>query len=194
MSLRAAAFVLWRRSNLPLNRDILSRAAGRLIGDCFVGENTLLATTFVKELLMSHEVVAALIIRSQKILLGRRSAARAFYPNVWDVFGGHMEPGEQHGNEHPQTLIRELQEELGITPTQWAYLETFRVIQPASLNEPSDPVTLHLYLLTDWEGNPVNRQLDEHSAIGWFSLAQVTGLQLAHPSYPTLFAQYLASE
>jgi len=69
---------------------------------------------------MSHEVVAALIIRSQKILLGLRSATRAFYPNVWDVFGGHMEPGEQ---QH-QTLVGKLQEELGITPTQWTSLET----------------------------------------------------------------------
>lgn len=62
---------------------------------------------------MAHEVVAGLIIQSQKILLGQRSPNREFYPNVWDVFGGHMEPGEQQ----PQTLARELKEELGITPT-----------------------------------------------------------------------------
>ena len=31
---------------------------------------------------MPHEVVAALIIRSQKILLGHRSMERAFYPGV----------------------------------------------------------------------------------------------------------------
>ena len=42
---------------------------------------------------MPHEVVAALITGSQKgsqkILLGQRSAARVFYPNVWDLFGAH---------------------------------------------------------------------------------------------------------
>ncbi len=138
---------------------------------------------------MSHEVVAALIIRSQKILLGLRSATRAFYPNVWDVFGGHVEPGEQHH----QTLIRELQEELGITPTQWTSLETLTLSLPASLNEPSDPLTLHLYLVTDWAGIMINRQPEEHSEINWFSLDEATRLQLADQTYPTLFAKYLSS-
>ena len=135
---------------------------------------------------MPHEVVAALIVQSQRILLGQRSAARAFYPNVWDVFGGHVEPGEgQH-----QTLVRELQEELGITPTKWKYLETVSLLS----DEASDQVTVHLYLVTAWTGTPSNRQLEEHSAIGWFSLAQAAGLPLAHPSYPTLFARYLGSD
>ena len=133
---------------------------------------------------MSHEVVAALIIQSQMILLGRRSARRAFYPGVWDVFGGHVEPGEQH----QQTLIRELQEELGITPTKWRFLETINASLPSS-----DELTLYLYLVTQWTGTPANLQLDEHSAIGWFSLAEATQLQLAHPTYPTLFSRYLAS-
>ena len=111
---------------------------------------------------MLHEVVAALIIRSQKILLGQRSSTRKYYPNVWDVFGGHVEPGEGH----EQTLVREL-------------------------SEPSDQLTLHLYLVTAWTGTPVNRQLDEHSEIGWFSLAQATQIPLAHRTYPKLFARYL---
>jgi 8-oxo-dGTP diphosphatase len=134
---------------------------------------------------MSHEVAAALIVRSQKILLGHRSAGRTFYPNVWDVFGGHVEPGEQP----EQTLIRELQEELGITPTQWMYLEGI-----AFPSEPSDPVTVYLYLVTGWTGSATNRQLEEHSTIGWFSLEQAAGLPLAHPDYPTIFAKYLTFE
>jgi mutator protein MutT len=133
---------------------------------------------------MSHEVAAALIIRSQKILLGHRSARRTFYPDVWDVFGGHVEPGEQH----EQTLMRELQEELGITLTQWSYLEGI-----SFPSEPSNQVTVYLYLVTDWTGTPTNRQLEEHSTIGWFSLEQAAGLPLAHPDYPTIFAKYLTA-
>ena len=68
---------------------------------------------------MTHEVVVGLIVRSGRILLGRRSAEREFYPDVWDMFGGHMEPGEGH----EQTLVRELEEELGmlsfIRPNMW---------------------------------------------------------------------------
>ena len=134
-----------------------------------------------------HEVVAGLIIRSQRILLGQRSAMREFYPGVWDVFGGHVEPGAGY----EQTLIRELQEEIDITPTQWNYLEMISLSQP---NEGTDLLIIHLYLVTDWTGTPTNRQLDEHSAIGWFSLAQAIRLQLAHPVYPMIFSRYLTSE
>jgi 8-oxo-dGTP diphosphatase len=113
-------------------------------------------------------------------LLGQRSSTRKYYPNVWDMFGGHVEPGE----EHEQTLPRELGEELGITPTRWTYLET--------INEPSHQLTLHLYLVTAWSGRPVNRQPDEHSAIGWFTLAQARQLPLAHPAYPLFFERYMS--
>ncbi len=134
---------------------------------------------------MPHEVVAALIVRSQKILLGHRSAMRMFYPNVWDVFGGHVEPGE----EYNKTLIRELQEELGITPTQWMYLE--EISFPSA---DSDLLTLYLYLVTAWTGTPANRQLEEHSAIDWFSLEEAVQLPLAHPDYPRIFARYLGAD
>lgn len=133
---------------------------------------------------MPHQVVAALIVRSQKILLGHRSATRTFYPNVWDVFGGHVEPGE----EQQQTLVRELQEELGITPTLWKYLEKISFPRDAS-----DQVTMFLYLVTDWTGTPVNCQLEEHSTIDWFSLEQAVQLPLAHPDYPMIFARYLGT-
>jgi len=139
---------------------------------------------------MSHEVVAALILQSQKILLGLRSSTRAFYPDVWDMFGGHVEPGETH----EQTLVQELQEELGITPTHWTYLETLRLPLPANEDEPSNLLIAHLYLVTAWKGTPFNRQPEEHSVMHWFSLAEAIQLPLADPSYPALFARYLASE
>lgn len=139
---------------------------------------------------MNHEVVAALIIQSHKILLGLRSADREFYPNVWDVFGGHMEPGEQ---QH-QTLVRELQEELGITPTQWTYLETIQFSPISSPGQHSDPWSVHLYIVTAWVGTPTNRQFEEHSAIGWFSLAEAIQIPLADPNYPTIFERYLSSD
>src|SRR6266498_98859 len=145
--------------------------------------------TYVKEYIMPHEVAAALIIRSNLILLGQRSAERAFYPDVWDVFGGHMESGELRD----QTLVRELEEELGIIPTEWIFLETLHVALLTSENEPADELTVHLYLVTEWRGRPVNRQPEQHSAIGWFSLVEAIQLPLADPAYPALFARYLAS-
>ena len=81
---------------------------------------------------MTHEVVAALIVQSGRILLGLRSPDRSLYPNVWDLFGGHLEPGEAH----QQTLLRELKEELGITPSQWTFLETLTLDLPSPGDEP----------------------------------------------------------
>jgi 8-oxo-dGTP diphosphatase len=132
---------------------------------------------------MIHAVVAAMIIESQKILLGQRAPTRTFYPNVWDVFGGHIEPGE---HEH-QTLVRELQEELDITPTKWRHVEMLVDF----VLERNEEVQCHLYLVLAWTGTPVNRQLHEHTSIQWFSLAQAMQLELAHPAYPQLFARIL---
>jgi 8-oxo-dGTP diphosphatase len=140
------------------------------------------------ETAMKREVVAALIVESQMILLGQRSPTRTFYPNVWDVFGGHIEPGEyQH-----QTLVRELQEELGITPTKWTFLETLVASIPKARGVETYDLYMHLYLVTAWSGTPVNRQLHEHASIQWFSLAQAVQLDLAHPTYPQIFTKYLA--
>ena len=130
---------------------------------------------------LHHEVVVALIVQAPKILLGKRAATRKYYPHVWDMFGGHVEPGE--GFE--QTLSRELEEELGITPTQWTDLET--------IHKPSEQLTLHLYLVTAWSGAPINRQPEEHDTIRWFSLTEASELDLADPIYPEIFARYLAS-
>jgi 8-oxo-dGTP diphosphatase len=134
-----------------------------------------------------HEVTAALIVQSGKILLGLRSATRTFYPGVWDLFGGHVEAGERH----EQTLNRELQEELGITPTEWRFLETLRL--PLATLPPA-LMTVHLYLVTAWTGTPYNRQPEEHSVIHWFSQEEAKQLPLADPIYPSLFERYIERE
>jgi 8-oxo-dGTP diphosphatase len=135
-----------------------------------------------------HEVVAALIVQENRILLGQRSAHRMLYPDVWDLFGGHVEPGEQQ----QEALVRELQEELDIIPTQWTFLETITLDIPTFDNKPPDQMTVHLYRVSAWLGTPLNRQPEEHSDIGWYSVDEATTLPLADASYPTLFARYLA--
>ena len=142
-----------------------------------------------KAIVQPHEVVAALLVQSGKVLLGLRAAGRTFYPEVWDMFGGHVEPGETQA----ETLVRELQEELGITPTRWTYLETLTLPGPAPQEQPSDPWTVHLYRVDAWKGTPFNRQPEEHSVIHWFPLLEAMQLPLADPGYPALLARYLDS-
>jgi len=138
---------------------------------------------------MVHHIVAAVIVQTDRILLGRRSPDREFDPNVWDVFGGHIEPGE----ERDHTLVRELQEELGITPRQWMELEMITESVPRIGESPAYDLVVYFYCLTSWSGTPVNLQPHEHTTIQWFSYAEAIELDLAHPSYPRLFAQCLQS-
>ena len=138
---------------------------------------------------MTHHIVAAVIILTDRILLGKRTPHREFFPNVWDVFGGHIEPGE----ERDQTLVRELQEELGITPTRWMELETITESVPENDDRPAYDLIVYFYCVTSWLGTPVNLQPHEHTTIQWFSYAEAIKLDLAHPSYPRLFAQCLQS-
>ena len=143
------------------------------------------STRFKETIVTLHQCVGALIVQHHTLLLGQRSPIRTFYPSVWDLFGGHIEPGEQPD----QTLIRELREELGIVPTKWMHVETF----VESVTERDEQVHYHVYLVLAWSGTPVNQQPDEHTMIEWFSLAQAVELKLAHPAYPQLFARVLGS-
>jgi 8-oxo-dGTP diphosphatase len=55
-------------------------------------------------------VVGALLVRPGGVLLCHRSADRTWYPDVWDVPGGHVDGGETPA----AALVRELREELGV--------------------------------------------------------------------------------
>jgi 8-oxo-dGTP pyrophosphatase MutT (NUDIX family) len=99
-----------------------------------------------------------------------------------------VEPGE----ETHQTLVRELQEELDITPIAWTFLETLTHPLSAPDDDPPEGLIVHLYLVTAWTGTPRNRQPEEHSRIAWLSLAEAIRLPLADPIYPELFAKHLA--
>ena len=94
-----------------------------------------------------RECAAGLIVEGQRILLGRRSAGRAFYPGVWDVFGGHLEPRETY----EQALVRELNEELGITPTAWAHVATFSKPDPGG----AGVGRYVFFLVTAWDASPL---------------------------------------
>ena len=99
---------------------------------------------------------------------------------MWDLPGGHVEPGELPG----AALARELHEELGID-----------VVAPAGppfLQIHADTFDMQVWLIESWTGAPVNVALDEHDAIGWFQENQLAGLRLAQDSYLAMFTEALA--
>jgi len=61
-----------------------------------------------------EEVAAAAIVRGGKLLLGHRHPQRRWYPDIWDLIGGHIEPGETAA----EAIHRECREELTITIRQ----------------------------------------------------------------------------
>ena len=123
-----------------------------------------------------------LLVRSNEILLAKRSADRAFYPGVWDVVGGHCA-----GKETPtDALLRELEEELGVKALAFEEIATLEEPQPAENGE----ANYHIFAVTAWTGEP--RLLNaEHSELRWLSLDQALVLPLAHPRYGQLFRAVL---
>lgn len=118
---------------------------------------------------MTHpQTASALLIRSDgKVLLGLRSAAKAKWSNHWDAIGGHVETNETL----EAALIRELQEEIGIIPTDFRRVAALR--EKSAIDEES---RLHyIFIVRDWEGEPSLRN-DEHSEIQWFSLEEMRSL------------------
>jgi len=106
------------------------------------------------------DIVLALIVRAQKILLVKRSTDRKFYPGTWSFPGGHVESGESLRS----ALVREIREELSITATEFAFV--------MSVQDPvSRPVTYHLFVVTDWHGRPILTG-DEHTEMSWLTADQ----------------------
>ena len=100
-------------------------------------------------------VAAALVDSDGRVLIAQRPEGKQL-AGQWEFPGGKVEQGET-----PETaLIRELQEELGITVRQ-ACLAPFVF---ASHTYESFHLLMPLYLIRRWEGEPEAR---EHKALKW---------------------------
>lgn len=126
-----------------------------------------------------HDVVAGLLRRNGQVLLGHRHPERQWYPDVWDLPGGHVLPHEDPAD----ALRRELSEELGIRITTRGEPPTFH------LND--DDVRLSIWVIDDWVGTPSNLAPDEHDRIAWFSVEDSRTLSLAHLRYVEFIEQAL---
>jgi 8-oxo-dGTP diphosphatase len=125
-------------------------------------------------------IVTAFLRDGNRVLLCHRSPQRRWYPDVWDLPGGHVEPGELPG----AALARELHEELGIDVAVPA--------GPPMQQIHADAFDMQIWLIESWTGTPVNVALDEHDAIAWFQEDELGELRLAHDSYLAMFTEALA--
>ncbi|WP_422736817.1 NUDIX domain-containing protein [Micromonospora sp. WMMD729] len=125
-------------------------------------------------------IVTGLLRDGDRVLLCHRSPQRRWYPDVWDMPGGHVEAGELPG----EALARELREEVGVDITAPS--------RPPVHEVHTDTFDMQIWLIEAWTGSPVNAAPDEHDAIGWFTEDELGGLSLAHDSYLALFTRALA--
>src|ERR1017187_2070970 len=116
---------------------------------------------------MRH-IVNALLMRERAVLLVRRAPHRTAYPDRWSFPGGHVEANETLD----EALIRELREEIGITPTRYLALGT--ILDPNAMS--ADPVTYHIFAVMAWDGGEPVMAGDEHTALGWFAPNDAAGL------------------
>jgi len=126
-----------------------------------------------------------LLVRGDEMLLAKRSRERSFYPRVWDVVGGHCESAEAPGD----ALVREVQEEIGVTPRTFEEIAVLSEPHPAEHGE----AQYHIFLVTAWGGGEPHLQGSEHSELRWMSLECALALPLAHPGYGELFTRALAA-
>jgi orotate phosphoribosyltransferase len=128
-----------------------------------------------------RNIVNALFFRDGMVLLVRRSPDRSAYPGLWSFPGGHQ---EQH-ETLPEALIREVQEEVGVTSKTYSFL--ISIVDP---NAPeTDPATYHMYAVTQWDGGEPALRGEEHTELGWFSPTAAIALpDLALDEYRPLVA------
>jgi 8-oxo-dGTP diphosphatase len=127
---------------------------------------------------MVKTAACGFLLRDAKVLLALRSKDLSFYPNVWDAIGGHCQPGEL-----PETaLLRELQEEIGVIPTKYEEIIVLEDPHP----EIHGRYKYHVFVVTDWIGEPRNLAPEEHESITWFENDEAQRLDLAHPAFPRI--------
>jgi mutator protein MutT len=126
-------------------------------------------------------VAAAVLLTETNVLLCHRSARRSRYPNRWGLPGG----GVWEGETDEAGLVREVREELGVViavPTD-PPLAVLSEPRPGS----DHPLSLKVWLVTAWDGEPSNLAPNEHDAIGWLDLREAAAVDLWHPEFRTIF-------
>jgi 8-oxo-dGTP diphosphatase len=126
----------------------------------------------------------ATLVKNGSVLLGLRNKQRELYPDTWDIFGGHCEEGESS----EETLIRELKEEIGITPIRYEKLGVISEPNPRKYGD----AHYHVFVVYEWIGELENLG-GEHQRIQWFKFNELHSINLALIKYIDLFSQFACS-
>ncbi|HEY9210024.1 MAG TPA: Nudix family hydrolase [Methylotenera sp.] len=115
--------------------------------------------------IITEAAVGVIQARDGSVLLGQRPAGKP-WSGYWEFPGGKIEAGESPTH----ALVRELQEELGITPTQYypwltrTYDYEAKYNSKGELESRAKTVKLHFFIITEWTGEPAGL---EQQALSW---------------------------
>lgn len=125
---------------------------------------------------IQRTVGALFISPAGTVLLGLRAPTKKVWPVHWDTIGGRVENGESL----EEALIREAQEEIGVTPTVFRLVATVREKQPEIYGD----MLHHVYAVTGWQGGEPANICDEHTELRWFSVEEIRRLpNIVDPDY-----------
>lgn len=112
---------------------------------------------------MNKKVLSLLFLRKDdSILLAMKK--RGFGEGRWNGVGGKVEAGESI----EQAMVRETQEEIGVTPTVYKKVADIRFDEYFK----GDPTLMHVhaFVATEWTGEPIE---SEEMAPKWFQIDEI---------------------
>jgi 8-oxo-dGTP diphosphatase len=132
--------------------------------------------------------VGALFIKPDgKVLLGLRAPTKKVWPNHWDTIGGRVERGESL----EQALVREVREEVGVTPVEFRLIATIRERRPDLYGD----ALHHVYAVTRWQGGEPANVCDEHTELKWFGISDMLLLtNIVDSAYPLMARRFMTDE
>jgi 8-oxo-dGTP pyrophosphatase MutT (NUDIX family) len=136
---------------------------------------------------VARTVGALFISQDGKVLLGLRAARKKGWPCHWDTVGGRVETGESL----EEALVREVREEVGVTPTRFRLMATVRERRPDLYGD----ALHHIYAVTRWQGGEPANVCDEHTELRWFSVGEMRLLNnIVDCDYPLYAEQAMTGE
>jgi 8-oxo-dGTP diphosphatase len=156
---------VWRRSNLA--RTSVEGARLPNILEIFGGARESRDVTILKPNVVHTkiDVVAAIIERDGRFLIGKRSAHKRSAPGYWCPISGRIEAGESHA----EAVVREVYEETGLR------VEAIEKVAECDTHDQSS--VIHWWRVRPLSDAAARLANDEHSELAWVTPDEMRRLE-----------------
>jgi len=122
-------------------------------------------------------VVAAIIERAGRFLVGKRSPHKQSAPNYWCPISGGIEAGESQAD----AVVREVREETGLRVTALEKVDECDTHDGSAI--------IHWWLAPTLDDAPARLANDEHSELRWVTLEELRRLEPVFVEDVEIFAR-----